>query len=92
MLLKTCLLRKGGFNHPKYEYLIEILCESFSINNKLRHLIEKALEFNSTEVVKRVEMIYIDSQTAFILETLVMSKILNVGDLNTEVNLSISVH
>ena len=91
-MLTTCLLKEGGFNHPKYEYLIEILCEGLSINNKLKHLLEKTLEYSSVEVKNGSETLYVDSQSAFILETIVMAKLLNSGDLNKEVNLSMSIH
>tara|TARA_B100000131_G_scaffold284382_1_gene292929 strand:+ start:169 stop:540 length:372 start_codon:yes stop_codon:yes gene_type:complete len=91
-MLTTCLLKEGGFRHPKYEYLIELLCEGFSINNKLKHLLEKALEYSSSETKNGAETIYVDSQSAFVLETIVMAKLLNSGDLNKEVNLSMSIH
>ncbi len=91
-MLTTCLLKEGGFDHPKYEYLIELLCEGFSINNKLKHLLEKVIEYSPAETTDGAETIYIDSQSAFILETIVMAKILNTSDLNKEVNLSMSIH
>jgi len=91
-MLTTCLLKEGGYDHPKYEYLIELLCEGFSVNNKLKHLLEKLLEYSSVEEKNGTETVYVDSQTAFILETVVMAKILNASDLNKEVNFSMSVH
>tara|TARA_R100000152_G_C6769347_1_gene195161 strand:+ start:366 stop:737 length:372 start_codon:yes stop_codon:yes gene_type:complete len=91
-MLTTCLLKEGGFNHPKYDFLIELLCESYSVNNKLKHFLEKTLEYSSIELEKGIETVYVDSQVAFVLETLVMSKIMNASDLQTEVNLSMSIH
>jgi len=91
-MLITCLLKEGGFNHPKYEYLIELLCEGFSVNNKLKHLLEKLLEYSSVEEKGGTATVYVDSQTAFVLETIVMAKIMNASDLNKEVNLSMSIH
>ncbi len=91
-MLTTCLLKEGGFDHPKYEYLIELLCEGFSVNNKLKHLLEKVLEYSWVQEKDGAETVYVDSQTAFILETVVMAKVLNASDLNKEVNLSMSIH
>ena len=91
-MLTTCLLKEGGFDHPKYDFLIELLCESYVVNNKLKHFLEKTLEYSSIELEKGVQTVYIDSQVAFVLETLVMSKIMNASDLQTEVNLSMSIH
>ena len=91
-MLVTCLLKKSELAHPKYEYLIELLCESFSVNNKLHHYLSKALEYSSTETKEGIESVYVDPKNALILETLVMSKIFNLDELIKEVNLSLSVH
>jgi len=91
-MLTTCLLKENGFTHPKYAHLIELLCESFTVNNRLHHYLNKALEYSSTEMIDGTESVYVDPKNALILETLVMSKIFNMDELTKEVNVSLSLH